>query len=804
MFKDLNINIYYCLSIVIFFILLGCESSENKSDNVPPMVSAGVDAVYNEKERVFLFGEASDSDGTIVSTTWLQLEGPNIPLINDSSINAEFVAPIVQETKILVFELSVTDNLGAKSSSVVSITTNPVNKPPLVSLGSDFEVNEGEAITLPGEVSDPDGEILSTSWKQLEGISVELDDASSVNTTFIAPVLSLGEVQILTFELTVTDSLNAISTDSISITVNPVNKPPLVSAGLDFEEYEGSTVTLQGEVSDTDGEILSTSWKQLRGISVELTDAFSVNSTFITPALALEEKAQILVFELTVTDNSGAITTDSISITINSTNGLPIAKAGEDQILAPTSKVTLDCSQSYDPEGSDLKIIWVQISGSSITLDDNFSCLTTFKLPNTAEVFEFALTVENTKEKSSTDFVSITSTPTKLPLLTIDNFEYQGGFRSPDTTGAITHYDTLSYSPGVIAYNPVNHSIFVPTHAGTQAIVEFAIPEIVNSRETADFKISEVIIQNSGVFHQSDRVDTGINDRFLITGLALMEGKLVVNYMDWYDTTDEKDTTVIFQDADNLASGEVTGPLQINGAMHAAGWITPIPKLSQDRLGGLYLSGFSSGAILSRLSVGPSAFIYKDAASILNAESGTTIENVGLLDFPYPGGELYNKSLYGENPISIDDILYNNDLKNDLWTRTSSATHGFIVPDSNTYVTLGHSSGHEFGLAYKALQDDGTQCGGPCSYVASDKYNYYWLWNINDLVKVKQGLLQPHDLRPYEYGKLNTPSNAELKGASYDANSGLLYVSLKNADTTTKYARPPLIYVYKISINGNP
>jgi len=387
-----------------------------------------------------------------------------------------------------------------------------------------------------------------------------------------------------------------------------------------------------------------------------------------------------------------------------------------------------------------------------------------------------------------------------LPDITINSFEYKGGFRLSGEVFGNTTYSSLSYSPGVIAYNPTNHSLFVVGHPNEQAIAEFAIPEIINSRNIEDFKVQENIIQNSGDFHQTSRVNTGIDQRFRITGLALIEGKLVVNYMDWYDTSAGKiDTTVIFQEFNNLSTSEITGPFQISGAMHAAGWITFIPKGIQASLGGRFISGFSSGGILSRLSVGPSAFIYKDESSILDTEAGAVIQNEALLDFNYPKKILYDKSIYGENNIIQDDILYNADFRNKLWTRNSGASHGFIVPRSNTYVTLGYSAGHESGLGYKIVQDDGNKCAGPCPYVASERYNYYWLWHISDLLKVKKGLLKPHELRPYEYGKFNTPSNAELRGASYDAKSGLLYVSLKNGDTTARYSRPPLFYVYKIN-----
>ncbi|NQY86764.1 MAG: hypothetical protein HRT51_03285 [Colwellia sp.] len=384
--------------------------------------------------------------------------------------------------------------------------------------------------------------------------------------------------------------------------------------------------------------------------------------------------------------------------------------------------------------------------------------------------------------------------------ITIDSFEYQGGFRFSGEVFGDSNYTNLSYAPGVIAYNPTNHSLFIVGHSREQAIAEFAIPEIVNSQNMADFKVQENIIQGFVDFHETGRVDTGIDQRFRITGLALIEGKLIANYMDWYDASgSETDTTVVFQDANNLSTSKIIGPFEFEGAMHAAGWITPIPLEWQQSLGGRYVSGFSAGAILSRLSVGPSAFVLTDVDSLINAKHGTVIKSGVLLDFNYPQNILYDKTVYGEGSINQDDILYNKDLQNDLWTRNSGASHGFIVPGSNTYVTLGYSGGHESGLGYKITQNDGNLCGGPCPFIAAERYNYIWLWHVSDLLKVKQGLMEPHDVRPYEYGKFDTPINAELRGASYDADSGLLYVSLKDGDTTALYSRPPLFYVYKIN-----
>ena len=385
-----------------------------------------------------------------------------------------------------------------------------------------------------------------------------------------------------------------------------------------------------------------------------------------------------------------------------------------------------------------------------------------------------------------------------LTDITIESFEYQGGFRLSGGGFGDSSYPHLSYSPGVITYNPKNNSLFIVGHAYEQGIAEFVVPEIVNSRDMADFNVGDEVIQNFAPFHDTDRVDTGINGYFLVKGLSLIGEKLVVNYINWYDASGkETDTSVVFQDAANLATTDIVGPFQLEGAAHVAGWLTPIPDEWQGALGGSFVGGLSTGSIISRLSVGPPAFVLTPEDKLLKDKVGTEIETKPLLDFSLRN-MLYDKSIYGDSYSDPDDILYNRDLKNDLWTINSGAIYGFIVPGTNTYVTLGRSGGHESGLGYKITQDTGYVCGGPCPFVADDHYNYYWLWHVSDLHKVKQGIMEPHDVRPYEYGKFDTPSRAGVTGASYDASSGLLYISLSKGDTTAEFSRPPLFYVYRI------
>ena len=71
------------------------------------------------------------------------------------------------------------------------------------------------------------------------------------------------------------------------------------------------------------------------------------------------------------------------------------------------------------------------------------------------------------------------------------------------------------------------------------------------------------------------------------------------------------------------------------------------------------------------------------------------------------------------------------------------------------------------------------------------------------MVKVRNGVHQPSDLRPYAHGRLDTRGNAaQIKGATYDYARNRLYVSLEQGDRIETFARPPLILVYSLNNNN--
>ncbi len=382
----------------------------------------------------------------------------------------------------------------------------------------------------------------------------------------------------------------------------------------------------------------------------------------------------------------------------------------------------------------------------------------------------------------------------ELPLLEIQDFEYVGAFRLPSRKYGESD---LNFSQGPIAFNPDRQSLFIVGHAHQQAIAEFTIPELVESTVLAELNMAGDPIQPfAAILNRASGGNPEGNNR--IGGMLYVSGpdgpKLLVNAYEYYDAPgDNTVSMLVARDANDLAKSDVDGYFEVRGGPgHTAGWMSPVPEPWRSVLGGDFVTGSSSGIpIISRTSVGPSAFVFNPLDIVGKKPVSTPISTAKLLDF-----SLAHR---------LHDDLSNESRENDLWNHLSRAVYGLIVPGTRTYATFGHSGGNESGVGYKIVQDNGRRTGGYSSFAVKDNYHYFWLWDVNDLVRVRAGEIQPHDARPYEYGIFRTPfadSSHRLGGGAFDASTGRIYLTAQKADGKQgRYANPPVVMAYKASCN---
>jgi ribosomal protein L14 len=380
----------------------------NNIANALPTANAGAAQTVDENTGVTLTGSGTDSDGTIVAFQWVQTAGPAVVLSGANAATATFIAPEVTANTVLKFQLTVTDNGGATAIATTQVTVRNVNRLPTANAGPDVTVNEGDAVSLTGSGTDPDGTIASYKWTRVAGPTVTLTGASTQTVTFTAPQVTADTV--LTLQLQVADNNGGTGTDTVDVLIRNVNKPPVANAKPDKSVNEGATVTLNGVGTDPDGTIASFFWAQIAGPTVTLSDPTIAAPTFVAPQVTVDT---VLTFQLTVTDNNGATGSDTINVTVRNVNQKPIAKAGASQKVKQGTLVQLDGTGSSDPDGTIIAYQWTQTAGPAATLTAANTATPTFTAPpvtaNTA--LKFQLTVTDNLGATASSTVTITVTP---------------------------------------------------------------------------------------------------------------------------------------------------------------------------------------------------------------------------------------------------------------------------------------------------------------------------------------------------------------------------------------------------------
>ncbi|CAH8285703.1 putative secreted protein (Por secretion system target) [Mariniflexile fucanivorans] len=404
---------------------------------------------------------------------------------------------------------------------------------------------------------------------------------------------------------------------------------------------------------------------------------------------------------------------------------------------------------------------------------------------------------------------------TELPLLQINKLKYEGAFTIPGNEYGDSN---ANYASGTLAFNSANNSLFLAGFNLHGAVAEFSIPILVNSTNLNDLNSASILQNFRSILNATPDSNPQNIDR--ISGLYLFNNKLIVNALEYYDAAaNNSHTTLIVDNASAIETSAITGYFSLNGEAHASGWISEIPTEWQTLLGGSHITGNSSKyPINSRLAMGISAFSF-NVTDLINASttniSTTTLLNFDLSNPLYADFNTYYNANY--NVLELNGTTFSGHTSadadivvgtNNLWTEQSQASYGFIVPNTRTYITIGSSSGHNSGIGYKAKQNNGNVCGGPCAYDAEDNYNYYWLWDVNDLLAVKNGTSEAYSVRPYAYGEFSvpfqydayssTPEHHEIVGGTYDADSNLLYLSIYDGASTGAYDVIPVIVAYSI------
>ncbi|WP_162802239.1 PKD domain-containing protein [Ornithinimicrobium murale] len=276
--------------------------------NQAPVAEAGQDAPAAVGDTVTLDGTgSSDPDGDDLSYAWSLASpaGSTAVLEGSDTAHPTFAADVAGT---YTAELTVHDGTDTSAVDSVEIT---VTHRPVADAGEDQTTVPDVTVTLDGTgSSDADGDDLSYTWTLTDpaGSDIALSDPQAAEPTFTAS--ELGDY---TATLTVTDGQWTSTQDTVTITAR-TNQAPVADAGEDLETVPGQIVYLDGTgSSDPDGDSLTYAWEVVapEGETGRITDPTAVQPAFWSSS------SGIYTVQLTVTDQWGASSSDTVTISVH-------------------------------------------------------------------------------------------------------------------------------------------------------------------------------------------------------------------------------------------------------------------------------------------------------------------------------------------------------------------------------------------------------------------------------------------------------------------------------------------------------
>ncbi|MDK2948414.1 MAG: hypothetical protein PWQ63_1574 [Methanolobus sp.] len=244
--------------------------------------------------------------------------------------------PAYSDAGTHIVEFNVTDGIDVDSETV-TITVTDVNRAPMLTvIGSRF-VDENEALSIIPNATDDDGDILRYSLVDSPSGS-EIDETTGKFTW--TPTYDQAGSYVIRF---VVSDGSLEDTEDVSVTVNDINRPPVLNMPDQVSVSENTTLILDTNASDPDDDILEyskdVSFGTLQGAVFSWTPDY--------------EDAGVYPVTFTVNDAEFKVSR-TVEINVTNTNSAPVLYSISDTLINELETVTIDL-EAVDMDGDELE-----------------------------------------------------------------------------------------------------------------------------------------------------------------------------------------------------------------------------------------------------------------------------------------------------------------------------------------------------------------------------------------------------------------------------------------------------------------
>ncbi|HYG38805.1 MAG TPA: fibronectin type III domain-containing protein [Cytophagales bacterium] len=288
--------------------------------NRAPQLAAIGNAEVNELSDLIIDLSGTDADGDTISFSATGL--PSFATFSNSgsgtgSIN---VNPEIGDAGSYNVTVTVTDANTDTSSETFTLKVNKLNlnAPVIATIGNktlDENTNQSYALTA----SDADGDAVTLSATGLPSFATFTSTGNGTGTLAVAPSYSHSGVYSNVI-ISANDGNGGSSTQTISITVNNVNRAPIVAQIGTQSINEGTSLTVNIIASDADGDVLTLTATNLPADFSAFTNTGNGTATLkFSPGFSNSGTYNNVT--ITVVDGNGGTDTESFTLNVEDVVG---------------------------------------------------------------------------------------------------------------------------------------------------------------------------------------------------------------------------------------------------------------------------------------------------------------------------------------------------------------------------------------------------------------------------------------------------------------------------------------------------
>jgi PKD repeat protein len=327
-----------------------------ENNNRAPIIANINDQQVEEGSILNVPVTASDPDSDIVIFSAAGL--PSFGLFTDNgngSGNFRF-SPGYNDAGVYHISLIATDTGSPQKSDTISfvMTVSNNNRAPQLQPISDQAMSENDTLIMALTATDPDGDSLIYQVSGLPQFGQFTDNGDGTGELLFFPDYDDAGVYAITIQVSDTSTPPGTATLSFELTVENLNRPPVIAAIPDTTVSEGQELFIALTATDPDNDAIIFIAENLPAFA-HLADSGNGQSTlYLQPGFSdTGVYPDVRIISL---DTGLLSDTTVFQITVTDSNSAPVATADTLTLLEDESGILYILQNDYDPNGDPFKI----------------------------------------------------------------------------------------------------------------------------------------------------------------------------------------------------------------------------------------------------------------------------------------------------------------------------------------------------------------------------------------------------------------------------------------------------------------